>query len=382
MKVCFCIKQTNSRFALKILSIPVQGKKMENKIVRIKDIAEKANVSTGTVDRVLHKRGRVAADVEERVLRIIKEMKYEPNYGARALGANKTYTIAALVPDYTYDPYWYDPKKGIDKAERELKQYGVIVKQFQFIPDSRDSFIDCANEINSLKPDGVLLAPLFYKESLPFLVKWKKMKVPFVVFNTQIEDYKPLSYIGQDSYQSGVLAAKLFHYGHPDPCTVLLAHIDEDISNSAHLQSKEQGFRDYFEQNNLASEYHIRRTELQRRDYLAYMKQMDSIISNNADLKCIYVTTSKGYEIASYLEQRQIKGISVIGYDLVPRNIYYLNTGLISFVINQHPHGQGYRGIHALADYLVFKKKVQPVKYLPLDVVTKENMRYYLNEEG
>lgn len=354
---------------------------MENKLVRIKDIAEKANVSTGTVDRVLHNRGRVSADVKERIQKIITEMNYEPNYSARALGSNKIYSVAALIPDYTYDPYWFDPKSGIDKAVKELKQYGITVTQFQFIPDNVDSFNQKAEELSKMKPDGILLAPIFYKETLPFLERWKKLKIPFVIFNTQIEDYNPLSYIGQDSYQSGVLAARLFHYGHPDPCSVLLAHIDEDISNSAHLLKKEQGFRAYFEQNHLSENYIIRRVELQRRDYLAFMKQLDSIIENNAELKCIYVTTSKGYEIADYLEQRNIKGINVIGYDLVPRNIYFINTGLISFVINQHPRGQGYWGIHHLADHLVFKKKVPAVKYLPLDIITKENLNYYLNEE-
>ena len=51
---------------------------MSNKVVRIKDIAERAGVSTGTVDRVLHDRGRVSQDVKEKVLKIIKEMDYEP----------------------------------------------------------------------------------------------------------------------------------------------------------------------------------------------------------------------------------------------------------------------------------------------------------------
>lgn len=354
---------------------------MENKLVRIKDIAVKAEVSTGTVDRVLHNRGRVSPEVKERVLKIIREMNYEPNYSARALGSNKVYPIAALLPDYTYDPYWLDPKNGIDRAERDLKQYGITVTQHLFVPDNARSFIEKAEEITRQKPAGILLAPIFYKQTLPYLEKWKKLKIPFVVFNTQIEDYKPLSYIGQDSFQSGLLAAKLFHYGQPEPCTVLLAHIDEDISNSAHLVKKEQGFRNYFEQNGLSEQYVIRRAELQRRDYLAFMKQLDNIVEANPNLKCIYVTTSKGYEIADYLEQRNIKEIKVIGYDLVPRNIYFINTGLISFVINQHPKGQGYWGIHHLADHLVFKKKTQPIKYLPLDIITKENITYYLNEE-
>lgn len=354
--------------------------RMDKRLVRIKDIAEKAGVSTGTVDRVIHDRGRVSADVKERVLAIIKEMNYEPNYNARALGLNKTYVVAVLVPDYAYDSYWYDPKIGIDKAYAELKQYGIQVQYFYFILDDPESFVQKAAEVTSEKPDAILLAPVFYKETLPFLKKWEGLQIPYVTFNTQIENSHPLSYIGQDSYQSGLLAARLVHYGHADPCSVLLAHIDEDLSNSAHLLKKEQGFRNYFESRKLTGRYSLKRVELQRRDYLAYIRQLDSLIASSPALKCIYVTTSKGYEIAAYLEERQIKGISVIGYDLVPRNIYYLKTGLIDFVINQHPRGQGYWGMRHLADFLVFKKEVLPLRYLPLDIITRENLSYYLND--
>lgn len=353
---------------------------MKNKIVRIKDIAEKAMVSTGTVDRVLHNRGKVAEDVKDRVLRIIRELNYEPNYEARALGSNRVYTIAALIPDYTYDPYWYDPKTGIDKAARDLAQYGVTVSQHFFIQDKPDTFIRKAEEITELRPDGVVLAPVFYKEALPFLERWRKLGIPFVIFNTQLEDSKPLCYIGQDSYQSGLLAGRLVHYGQPEPCSVLLVHIDEDLGNSAHLVKKEEGFRDYFEHNNLHGKYVIRRLELKRRDYLVFVKQLDALIENNPDLKCIYVTTSKGYEIAAYLEQRAIDSIKVIGYDLVPKNIYFINKGIISFVINQHPAGQGYWSVHHLSDHLVFKKDISTVRYLPLDIITKENLTYYMNE--
>ena len=58
---------------------------MKKKIVRIKDIAEKAQTSKGTVDRVLHNRGRVAEDVRERILKIIEELNYEPNFIAQSL---------------------------------------------------------------------------------------------------------------------------------------------------------------------------------------------------------------------------------------------------------------------------------------------------------
>ncbi|MDB5022404.1 MAG: malR [Mucilaginibacter sp.] len=354
---------------------------MDNKSVRIKDIALKAKVSIGTVDRVIHNRGRVSEKVRERVLKIINDTNYEPNLMARALGSNKIYNIAALIPDHHYDSYWLAPKLGIEKAEQDLKQFGVSVGEFAFNPFSVESFIEQADKVTASNPDGIFLSPVFYREVLPFFEKWRNQNIPFVLFNTQIAEFDPLSYIGQDSYQSGFLAGKLIHYGQPNPCSILIAHIDEEISNAAHLIKKEQGFKNYFSQNHL-TQYHIQKTELNRSNFAAFTSQLDGIIESTPDLAGIFVTTSKAHEIAKYLEQRFIKHIKIIGYDLLPPNLYFLNKGIISFLINQNPKGQGYWGIHQLTDYLVFKKEVPILKYLPLDIITKENLNYYLDEES
>lgn len=351
------------------------------KSVRIKDIALKAKVSTGTVDRVLHNRGKVSEVIRERVLRVIKEMEYEPNLMARALVSTKTYQIAVLIPDYHIEPYWDAHKSGIDNAGKELKRYKVSVTFFVFNPYEPQSFIEKATELTNSKPDGILLSPIFYREILPFFEKWKKRGIPFVLFNTHIAEHEPLSYIGQDSYRSGLLAAKLIDYGQNHPCSILIAHIDEVISNSAHLIKKENGFRNFFIQNVLTEKYNIITTELNRANFASFTTKLDDIIQNTPDLKGIFVTTGKAYEIAAYLEQRGIRDMKIIGYDLLPKNIYFLNKGLISFLINQNPTGQGYWGIHYLAKYLVFKQEVPPVKYLPLDVVTKENLICYTDED-
>lgn len=354
---------------------------MKNKIVRIKDIALKAQVSTGTVDRVLHNRGRVAEEVKQRILKIINELNYEPNLIARALGSNKICRIAALIPDYLEDDYWYAPMLGIEKAEKDLKQYGVVVEQFIFNPYDVKSYIKKAEELSKTFPDGILISPIFYRETLLFFERWQAAKIPFVLFNTQITDYDPLSYIGQDSYQSGMLAGKLIFYGQPEPCSILIAHIDEEISNAAHLIKKEQGLRNYFLKNGLDHQYPIIKVELKRTDALDFVRRLDEILESTTDLRHIFVTTSKAHDIAAYLEQRNIQHIKIIGYDLLPINIHYLNNGMISFLINQNPKGQGYWGIYHLVNHLVFKKQVPALKYLPLDIVTVENLCYFMDDE-
>lgn len=350
------------------------------KNIRIKDIALKANVSTGTVDRVLHGRGIVSEKVREKILKIIDEMNYQPNFMARALGSKKEYHFAVLIGDSRYDSYWLDPKAGIQKAAKEARQFGVKVTLFMFNPYDHNSFIKKAEEVSRANPDGILLAPMFYREVLPFFEAWKKQGIPFVLFNTQIAEFDPLSYIGQDSYQSGLVAAKLIHFAQPKPPSILVAHIDEETSNSAHLTKKEQGLRNYFIQNNLDHQYEIIRIELNLRNYALFVEQLDSIFEGNPQLQFCFVTTSKAFEIAKYFEQKFINHIKIIGYDLIPQNLHYLNKGSISFLINQNPLGQGYWGINQLVDHLVFKKEISAIKYLPLDIVTKENLNYYIDE--
>ncbi|MFT5641401.1 MAG: LacI family transcriptional regulator, partial [Cyclobacteriaceae bacterium] len=72
--------------------------------ITIKQIAEKAGVSVGTVDRVLHNRGEVAKETREKVLKIAKEGNYSTNVFARSLKLNQSLRIAVILPDD--NEYW------------------------------------------------------------------------------------------------------------------------------------------------------------------------------------------------------------------------------------------------------------------------------------
>jgi LacI family transcriptional regulator len=354
---------------------------VKKKIVRIKDIAERAQTSKGTVDRVLHNRGRVADDVRERILSIIKELNYEPNFIAQSLKSQRTYNIAVLVPDPALDPYWQAPRVGVEKAEKELRQYGLSITQFIFDPHDDKSFIERAHEVTAEKPDGLLIAPVFYKEALPFFNEWFDLGIPYVLFNTQIEHVNPLCYIGQDSYRSGCLAAKILSFGLQSSGSILVAHINEDISNSAHLITKEEGFKSYFEDLESDRKFEIISREIHFPEEGGPGEQLDQIRNENLDLRAIYVTNSKAFEVAAYLEKNGLTEIKLVGYDLVEPNLHYLNKEIIHFLINQNPLGQGYWGIHQLANHLIFKKEVAPIKFLPLDIITRENLDYYVDPQ-
>lgn len=363
---------------------------MEKNAIRIKDIAAKANVSVGTVDRVLHNRGRVSEQVRQKVLHMMEELAYEPNLIARTLGSNRTYQLAVVQPDHLLDPYWEAPWSGIGKAAKELKPYGIAVTVYSYDVNRVGSFAEQATAATQSQPDGILVAPLFYRESLAFFAQWQQQAIPYVLFNTYIAELQSLSYVGQDSYQSGFLAAKLVQFGQAHPGTYLIAHIAEDIANSVHVTQKERGFRDYFAQLAPAADGepagprppdNVVSIDLPNPAEPSFARQLNRLLDDEEiHLKGIFVSTSKAYEIAPYLQAYHREDIRLVGYDLLEKNIHFLNENVIDFLINQNPTEQGYQGIFALANRLVFKKEVAALKYLPLDIITKENLQYYVGK--
>lgn len=62
------------------------------------DVARLAGVSQTTVSYVMSGRRAVAPDTEQRVLRAMSELGYQPNSGARALRSKKTNVIGTVIP--------------------------------------------------------------------------------------------------------------------------------------------------------------------------------------------------------------------------------------------------------------------------------------------
>jgi LacI family transcriptional regulator len=63
----------------------------------IKDVAQRAGVSTTTVSYVLNGTRYVSPSTEARILAVIKELDFKPNYIARSLRARRTMTVGMLV---------------------------------------------------------------------------------------------------------------------------------------------------------------------------------------------------------------------------------------------------------------------------------------------
>ncbi|WP_224996300.1 substrate-binding domain-containing protein [Cesiribacter sp. SM1] len=351
---------------------------MGQKKNRIKDIAFHAGVSVGTVDRVLHNRGRVSEEALKKVQEAIIKVDYKPNLIARTLGSRKRHYIAAIIPDPSLDEYWTQSSLGIKQSIAEWAPYDFQIDTYHFNLYDKNSFKSISEEVYLTKPDGILLAPIFYKETLPFLMLCKTAGIPYVLFNSNIPEASSLSFIGQNLLESGKVGGELCHIGHHGPGTFAILHINENIQNAVHLLEKEKGFRKFFEENQSGG-VQVVSLDLESSEAAKINQEIELLVAD-PQLKGILVTTSKGLSIVSaFLERNGKKGIRLVGYDLLEENIRYLKAGIIDFLINQNPKRQAFLGIHHLSNYLLLKKEPPAMDLFPLEIITPQNLDSYLN---
>ena len=340
----------------------------------IKEIAKLANVSIATVDRVIHNRGRVSTDTKKKIEQIIKELNYKPNLLARQLKLSRNYKFGVLMPELHQDSkYWERPALGIYKAKKELEGHNIEIKFFHFNRYSEVSFFKKSNQILKENLDGLLIAPILIHSAKEFT--WKiPERIPYVFFDSDIPDSNRLTFIGQDPYRSGRLAAKLMRMMTGNEGSIVIIRI---LPEDYHIDQRIEGFKKYYIDNNENNSVQVYEWQEQK-DLSSFDIVSQKILEEQIDLQGIFVTNALTYLIASFCESHcSKKNVKIIGYDLIKQNIDYLRSEVIDFLISQSPITQGYQGIYSLYRYLVLKQNVDDKIIMPIDIVTKENIDFY-----
>jgi LacI family transcriptional regulator len=344
------------------------------KNIRIKDIALKAGVSIGTVDRVLHKRGEVSVDTKAKIQQIIDELDYRPNLLASSLASKKNILFATLMPKAVCaDSYWIKPQMGVDKAMGQIRAYGVKIQQFNFEMDDSSSFSAEAEKLLQSSPDGVMLAPWAKREALQLSQKLDERKIPYIFIDAALPEAHPISFVAQSSFDSGFLAAKLLDWGTPENSLIMLIHVARELDNASHLQQREKGFLRYFVEKN--SSHRIVKLEVSGNGE-EIEGRLGVLGINACDVKGLFVTNSKVHLAVDCFKSLCAEP-KIVGYDLIPQNIAMLKEGLIDFLICQKPELQGFNAIHLLFDFLVKKEKIKKENYTSIDLITRENINFY-----
>ena len=349
------------------------------KKVTIQDVARYANVSVGTIDRVIHNRGKVSPVKRKKVEAAIEKLNFNPNMLARTLALGNQFTVCALFPSAPYPGhYWTMPLNGLEMAAAQFKDYGIITEYFFYDLFDEKSFIKQAGKIAELEPNGVVLAPLFLQESKHFTEKLRIKGIPYIFIDADIPDGQSLSYIGPDVKQSAYIAGRLLNSELPEKAEILMVNMVKGFENASALRRMEEGFKEYFRRNGLEKNKTIHTLTIQSTQKEEVFRELTKFYIKYPAIKGVFVTNSKAFLIAEFHRLHDLD-IRLVGYDLVPDNMEHMKSGEIDFIISQSPVQQGKRAVQTLFDYFVWKKEPQKIQHVPLDIIIRENLDFYIN---
>ncbi len=345
-------------------------------------MAQYAKVSAGTVDRVIHNRGRVSLEKKKKVVDAIEKLNFNPNILARTLALGSQFLVCILIPSApAAGHYWSLPLQGIKAAAAQYKDYGITLEYFFYDLFDEISFINQAERILQLTPDGVLFAPLFLQESYSFGEKLRRRNIPYVFIDADLPNGQSLSYIGPELEQSAYIAGKLLCSTLPHQAEILMVNMVKGFENASALQRMEKGFKKFFLENAPERENLIHLLTIQSIEREDVFREMGEYYSKNPGIKGVFVTNSKASLLSQFHRENQLK-IRLVGFDLVDGNIEHLKNGGIDYIISQSPVQQGKRAVRTLFDFFVYEKTPEKIQHVPLDVIIRENVDFYIQFNG
>ena len=301
---------------------------MGSERIRIKDIAKMADVSVGTVDRVIHGRSGVSEASRKRVEEILKQLDYQPNMYASALASNKKYAFSCLLPQHEKGEYWTAVEAGIQDALVAYSDFNISVNLSYYDPFDYHSFGDVARNILEQEPDGIMFAPTVPQYTKPFTEELNKRSIPYIYIDSNLKDQPALSFFGQNSHQSGYFAARMMMLlAGGEREIVIFRKINEGIVGSNQQERREIGFREYMLKHH--PDCRIWELNLHAKRDSDDAQMLNDFFRKHPNVKNGITFNSKVYIVGEYLLKQQKTDFKLMGYDLLERNVKCLMDCLL-----------------------------------------------------
>jgi LacI family transcriptional regulator len=337
----------------------------------IRQIAEKANVSRGTVDKILHDRPGVSDSVRKSVRQIIDEYGYTPNKVAKALvGIQKPIVFAAIMP-HIANLDFAAVKSGMDEAMESLVDWGV--KTDYYFTENANSKEVCAllDYLLLQKIDGVAIRTFQDEDICRKLRVFIEKGIPVLTFDSDIKDIDRFCFVGEDLPKGGRIGASLI--------SKLLNGSGEVVVFTGYFNVHSNQLRvDAF--CSTMKEKHpgikvVEVVETLDQQPIAYKRALE-ILEKYPNLKGIVNVAGCTKAIATALiDAKKDHIIRMISFTVAPDVVELINRGVIDFTIGISTHKKGILAINTLFNY-VFHHENPPSDYLmvPLYIGIEETL--------
>ena len=346
---------------------------MEDKITII-DVARRAGVSKGTVDRVLHNRGEVSEKTVRKVRKAIEDLGYEPNLYASLLATRSPFVIACLLPEIQEGTYWEKINSGLVQGGDSVSALNIRVRMFYYDQYDAASFSTAAAELLDSNPAGVILPPLFPEAAAELVAHLASRGIPYAYVDSRLEEGNYLAYFGMPMYRSGVLCAALLteRMDSADVRQALMVRVSRG-DRSDPTADRRAGFNDY-----MAEHFPLCRIDsltVRSDDPDGTEAALDAYFEANPDVKLVVMCSSRIHLLGNWLFSHRDPRRRVIGFDDLDANIAMLEGGDVSILISQRTEKQSRDAVSALSDYILMRRKpARRDNFSHMDILTRLNL--------
>lgn len=177
--------------------------------VTIKQIAEAAGVSRGTVDRALNDRPGVNAEVAARIRKIAQDLHYQPNAVAKALARSQKRLRIGVLLNSGGNPFFDKVILGVRRAEREIEAFGATILLEELTGYDPSAQLEGLERLRARGIDGLVLTPINDSAIIDRLTEYAEGSLPITTLNADVPGLKKLCFVGCDYHRSGQTAAQL-----------------------------------------------------------------------------------------------------------------------------------------------------------------------------
>ena len=339
----------------------------------IKQIAELAGVSRGTVDRVLNQRGSVNPDIKKRIVDIAEAVNYAPNLAGKTLAVKKKQLKFGyiLFGSTSSNPFFYDIIHGIESRAEELKEYGVKVTTKYSPIDKPDMQVQLINEIVDSGISGLSITPINHPVVVDRLKELTGAGIPVITANSDLPDCGRLAYVGSDYYKSGETAAGMMNMvcGGKAKVGVIIGS-PWVLCHSERLAGFKKRIEASYPQIEIAG------LEVNNDDDLDSFVVTQKLFSEHGEINALFLAAAGVVGACRALEELGLqRKIKVISFDTTPSICEMVKNGTINATIAQEPFIQGAKPLSLLLDYLGMD--IMPEKefyYTKIEIKIAENL--------
>lgn len=342
----------------------------------IKEIAQRCEVSRGTVDRVLNGRGKVRPEIARLVEEVAKALDYRPNTVAKSLATHGRGAGICVILHVQGNFFYDDVLKGVDRAAAEIKDFGIRVsvrRGANFDVDAQIANIDAAIAEGF---ESIVLVPINHERIIARVQEATAAGIQFVYINSFIEGTQQLCYIGCDYFKSGRMAAQLFHMlvgpgariGMVSPPLLMRGHYLRKAGLEDAIRSEYPGME------------LVALAEVPSDEELSFIRTRSMLVEHPGINSIFYSTGGLTGGLNAMRDLGRYGSLTIIGVDDARPVMEGILDGGIQATICQEPEEQGYTAIKTMFEYLLAQKE-PPTRDILIDPSIKIRQSFWREGE-